>query len=158
MKTFLLKFEESNSELDKKKIGYGTITIGDFIERFECDFSFWNKHDYKIQWREAIDRIKRGENISCFITSMRDPDTANFIVLWPIFREGDVMFFRNRLLFLDSIEGSLKAEDPYCHIAERETTTEGDLKASEWEIHINDLLTFHEQLNCELLSLAVARQ
>ena len=35
------------------------------------------------------------------MTSMYDPETANFLFTWVIYREGPALFVQNHMLFID---------------------------------------------------------
>jgi hypothetical protein len=61
-----------------KTCGKGQIQIDDFVESFYSDFSFWSKADYEAHWFKAKEELALGNSVS-FITSITDPDNANFI-------------------------------------------------------------------------------
>jgi hypothetical protein len=39
------------------------------------------------------------------MTSMTDPRTSNFLVYWPMYREGEDVYIQNAIIFLDEIAG-----------------------------------------------------
>ncbi len=143
--TFMIRFIPENTAQPDSIEPYtrlGEIMLGDHLEKFEAVTSFWNAEDYQKHWKQAIERIVHGEEKSCLITSMDDPNIANFIFWWPIYREGNRVFIQNQVLFLDDERISFNPIDPFASIKDRETLTESGLPISEWEFALIDLEQF----------------
>ena len=85
---------------DKERFLCGAILLGSIEERFLVPLSYWQPIDYEKHWRDALQRILAGEKTSCLITSMYDPSLANFIVWWPMYRVGELIFVQNQILSL----------------------------------------------------------
>ncbi|UPT75519.1 MAG: hypothetical protein M0D55_07535 [Elusimicrobiota bacterium] len=115
------------------------IVIGNHREIIEVPLQYWRREQYRAQWREAIGRLQSGHASSCLITSMVDPAKANFLMWWPMWREGETVFIQNQLLFMDSIQGRFDERNPYRHIPVRATKSEDGEKVSEWSIPLQTI-------------------
>jgi len=123
----------------------GRIYINDFDELLEIPLSYWEVSDYKAHWKESINRIvNKDETKSALITEMYDPDTANFIVWWLLYREGDNIFIQNQVLFLNQIEGKFDKKNIYTSVPKREIKTDENEDISEWCIQLEDIKEFLE--------------
>ncbi len=107
--------------------------------------AYWSPDDYQRQWREGVRRILAGEPRSGLITSLYDPATARFIEWWPLFRDGDVVFVQNHLLFLDKLHGPFDPNDPYRHVRERRIVNDEGVRISEWRTTVEALRRFLEE-------------
>ncbi len=138
MKNFLIEVNsKKTSELEN--LCYGYIQIGDFHENFEMNTSFWNPKEYVNHWGKAISRLLCNEEKSCLITSLSNPQHANFIFWWPMYRHEDKVFIQNGVLFLDELSEPFIPSNPYNNIPSRETISEDGEPISEWEINIDAL-------------------
>src|SRR6266478_1983231 len=72
---------------------WGLITTASFQERFIVPLHYWNATDYVQYWRQAISRLIGESDKSCLVTAMYDPQTANFIKWWPLYRVGDSVYY-----------------------------------------------------------------
>ena len=124
----------------------GRITIGDFSEQFEVDLSYWQPDQYRQQWAEAARLIVAGDGPAAFITSMRRPETANFITWWPTWREGDRVLIQNQILILDQLEEPFDETDPYRSLGPMEHTSEEGDPISSWETSVGEVEAFRERL------------
>lgn len=120
----------------------GLIVIGDFEEHFEASLSYWSVEDYRRQWKQALERVKTGETKSSLITRMYDPQTANLIVWWPLYREGQQVYIHNSFLLMDALNEPFDPLAPYKHVADRRTIGEDGGRISEWETTITEIEEF----------------
>jgi hypothetical protein len=142
----------TDSEISEKN-QYGLIQIGDFQERFLASLSYWKPDDYKIHWKNGIRRIIEGADVSCLITSMYDPTTANYIFWWPMYRQGDIIIFQNQILFLNTIRSHFDENNPYEFVGKRRTVNEEGNDLSEWATPIQEITDFfHRKLNLTPIS------
>lgn len=139
---WLIPENKEDLPLLEPEVRFGEIVLGEYVERFEAPTSYWTAEDYQEHWKQAIERIVGGEEKSCLITSMYDPELANFIFWWPIFREGTKVFVQNQVLFLKDDKTPLNPLNPFASIKDRQTLTEDGLLISEWEISISELEFF----------------
>ncbi len=125
--------------------GWGRITLGDFVERFQVPLHYWTRADYEAQWRDAVRHTVNGERRTALIAAMGDPNEVNFIVWWPMYRDGETVFVQNHLLFLRDagydvayIDSEFDVSHPYVHVRERQVESdEGPI--SEWVVAVSDL-------------------
>lgn len=115
------------------------IVIGDHREITEVPLQYWRPEQYREQWRAAFERITDGQPTACLITGMHDPRTANFIMWWPMWREGDTVYIQNQILFMDKIRKNFKENEPYSHVPKRVTVTEEGEKISEWSTKVSEM-------------------
>lgn len=137
-----LRAAASAGGASKKKLAQGVICLGDFQEQFAAELTFWSISDYEHHWRNALARLLRGSVRSCLITSISNPELANFITWWPIYRAGDLLHVQNQNLLIKDIESPFDAENPYSHIPPREIHTASGGKISEWNIVVDDVRLF----------------
>lgn len=123
-------------------VGKGWIQIGDFAESFEMVFEFWSPQEYQRHWIEAIRRMVDGAEVGALVTSVTNPDTANFLFWWPMYREGNRIIFQNQILFLTELEQPFRLEEYVAFVPRRETINEDGDKISEWAVPLADLKGF----------------
>jgi len=123
------------------KAVYGEITIGDFNERFSASMTYWTREDYLQQWMKSIGTVVGtiGNTKGALVTNMYDPAHANFISCWPLYKEGEKVYIRNQLLFLNELPHPFLIEDIAKYIGNRVQTTDDGNLISEWETTPNDL-------------------
>ncbi len=117
----------------------GEIQIGEFHETFISSLSYWTKINYLTQWKIALTRICNGNDKSCFVTSMLDPSSADFIFLWVLYLDGNIVHLQNQILFLDQLDKPFSELNLYEFISIRETISDEGDKISEWDVNINDI-------------------
>ncbi len=97
---------EAGREGDGTAEAFGRIVIGDFAETFVVPLGFWGEADYRASWRRAFEVLEGDlRAVSCLMTSMTDPVVSNFLVCWPMYREGEDVYVQNAIVLLDEIEG-----------------------------------------------------
>lgn len=79
---------------------------------------------------------------TCLITSLYDPQKANFIVWWLLYNRKDEVIIRNHLLFLNTLSQSFTPDNPYPFIPQYEDESEEGDKISEWIVPIKDVEMF----------------
>lgn len=117
----------------------GRLVVGDFEEGFEASISFWSVRDYERSWLVSLERILERASTSCLITSIYDPANANFLVWWPLYRQGAVVYVQNQILFLHDIRGQFDLTNPYGHILKRQVVNKDGSPISEWTTSIQDI-------------------
>jgi hypothetical protein len=121
----------------------GKIIIGDFTETFMVPLGFWDESDYRHSWRRAFEVLNANlHSTSCLMTSMTDPDNSNFLICWPMYREGEDVYIQNAIIFLDEIEGAFDPEAPWSFVQPRHRIDEDGNKISEWVTTMGSLREF----------------
>ena len=119
----------------------GEIQIGDFKETFEMPLVYWKIEDYQKQWQEGIERIKTHDQ-SCLVAELQDPNQEPRAILWVLYKEGDKVYIRNRLLhgklFSDMLKNEVFTVDTCYDFIKPRVVTPGST-VSEWVIDLNDL-------------------
>jgi hypothetical protein len=121
----------------------GTIVIGDFTETFADPLGFWDESDYRRSWRRAFDVLDAGPRSgSCLMTSMADPRNSNFLVCWPMYREGEGVYIQHAIFFLDKVGAAFEPAAPWGCVGPRRGMDEDGNKISEWVTSMDSLRGF----------------
>jgi hypothetical protein len=120
----------------------GLLSIGNWKEEFYSSLFLWNRADYEIQWRNAIDDILNGGHKSALITEYLTPQVSSHLVWWPMYRQGETVFLQNHLLFFDHLHQPFSPASPYASLMDRKTVGEAGESISEWNFGLADLESF----------------
>ena len=123
---------------------HGQITLGDFSETFISPIGYWSISEFQQQWQTAAGRLLAGFDTTTFFTTMYDPATANFLQMWPMWREGNKVRVHNQWLFLKDLKRPFDLADPYppyLHIDEL-NEAEPEQPISTWNLSIADMEEF----------------
>ncbi len=126
-------------------VAIGAIRLGEHREYFESVIGFWGTEDYTKIWDAGLRRLLRGTSISCLATSVIQPSNANFVEVWPLYREESDVYVQNCLLFLDQLADEFDPTAPWVSVSPR-SVVEGDgQRISEWRVSIDDIGEFLER-------------
>jgi hypothetical protein len=120
----------------------GKIRLGDFEEYFAANATFWSADEYRAQWKEGLSRVCDGFERSCVLTSVSNPETANYFQTWPIYRFGSEVIFQNRLLMLDQLDEPFLFSGLYDFVLPYRTTSEDGAPLSPWKIPVRAIQEF----------------
>jgi hypothetical protein len=143
---FSINFIEKPSPIQAKNTQLGKIVIGEFSELFYSSLSYWNQQQYLNQWKEGIHRICMGDPKSAVITDMYDPNSSNIAQWWVLRCEGDRVYVRNELLFLENVQETFAETEIYQYIEERPLVSQKGQKISQWETNLSDLQDFYSSI------------
>ncbi len=126
---------------------WGRIQINDFEEKFVMSVAQWSLGDYKRQWHEGLERIKKLPT-SCLVTTVQNPNMVPgierpFINWWTLYRENDKIILHNQILVSELLRetiapGAFTVDDCYSFIGPKyHLGQEG--KISEWVVKLEDL-------------------
>jgi hypothetical protein len=76
--SFSIKIPLTANQLRNAREANGVIVTGEFEETFTVPLEYWNAEDYRRHWKASLLKLLQKED-SCLITSMHDPEKANFI-------------------------------------------------------------------------------
>ena len=120
----------------------GRITIDGFTEAFTVPLGFWGEADYRSSWKRAFEVLSADRSsASCLVTSLTDPRRSNFLVCWPVYREGETVYVQNSIVFLGDAEAFDPAA-PWSSVEPRRKTDEDGEKISEWVTSMDSLRGF----------------
>lgn len=129
-------------ESETPPLAQGKIVIGEFAERFEADLTYWQPEAYRAQWRAAVTAILQGAERSALIASMPDPAQANFIPLWPLYREGERVLVQHHIHFLAEHPAPFDPAQVGSVVPDRATESDDGDPISEWETSLDALRAF----------------
>jgi hypothetical protein len=73
---------------------------------------------------------------------MTDPEISNFLVRWPMYRDGEAVYLQNALILLSELEVDFDAKEPWAAIGPHHIIDEDGNKVSEWETSMDSLRDF----------------
>jgi len=123
-------------------VAIGVIRLGEDHEYFESVLGFWGLDDYKAIWTAGLRRLISSASTSCLATSVTDPSSANFVEVWPLYREESDVYVQDHLLFLDQLPHELDPTEPWASVRPRSVVDEDDQRISEWRVSVNDIGEF----------------
>jgi hypothetical protein len=124
---------------------YGRITIGDFSEELYVGLASWDREKYEHQWKVAIARIVAGAGRSALIVSYIELLFSHYVMLWPMYRDGETVYIQNRMLFFDQLSKPFSTDRPWDSLQERETISPEGERISEWVTDIDSLRAYLEK-------------
>jgi hypothetical protein len=135
--------DEAGGEGDGSAGGFGRIVIGGFTETFVVPLGFWGEADYRASWRRAFEVLEGDPRaVACLMTSMTDPVTSNFLICWPMYREGEDVYVQNAIVLLDGIEGRFDPGEPWGSVEPRREMDDDGNRVSEWATSMRSLREF----------------
>jgi hypothetical protein len=126
-------------------VAIGMIKLGEHREYFESVLVFWGTDDYKAIWDAGLQRLLRGEAKSCLATNVVEPSSANFVEVWPLYREESEVYVQNCLLFLDQLSHDFDPAAPWDSVYPRSVVGEDGERISEWRVSVDDIGEFLER-------------
>jgi len=139
------------SDTNGGRVVYGKIVIDSFCETFTVSLSSWSREQYDQHWNTALERLIGGADRSALITSYIKPRTRitpdDFLVWWPLYRDGDTVYVQNHLLFFRQLSTPFLPARPWESLRDRQVTNEEGQKISEWVMTVQDIRNFLDSSN-----------
>lgn len=123
-------------------VAIGELRLGEVHEYFQSVLGFWELDDYARSWTTGLRRILAGASISCLATSVTDPASANFVEVWPLYREEADVYVQNRFVFLDQLTHEFDPQAPWESLGPRSVVNEDGQRISEWRVGLDDIKYF----------------
>lgn len=123
-------------------VAIGELRLGGVREYFESVLGYWELDDYAQIWANGLRRILGGASISCLATSVTNPSSANFVEVWPLYREGIYVYVQNRFVFLDQLTHEFDPKAPWESVGPRSVVNEDGQRISEWRVGLDDIRYF----------------
>lgn len=137
--------ENEPLEIDGELVQAAKIVIDDFWEPLQLPLSYWELKDYKRSWLASIEEGLHSKNHAALAVSMYDPEQTNFIFVWVMYFQDDIVLLQNKVLFLEE-HPSFTIEKINDFITPRLTHTEDGHKISEWCTDLNSIMIFCNSL------------
>jgi hypothetical protein len=141
MADFGIRFTGDYDDADPY-VAIGEITLGDESELLEMVVDYWSIADYEAHWLTALRRLIGGATVSCLLTSVSDPETANFMVAWPLYRVDDEVYVQNHYIALEELDHPFDIDAPWESVYPRSTINEDGQQISEWHVSLEDVRDF----------------
>lgn len=104
---------------------------------------YWQVEDYVQSWAESFAVLMRsGQSTSCFVASLTDPEAANFVMTWPLYRRDDVVLIQNSIVFLDELEKPFSVKSPWESVGPHQVIDEDGQRISQWSCSVVDMAKF----------------
>jgi hypothetical protein len=145
----LSKFSIAFTGFDEQDpmVATGELKLGEDHEYFGSILGFWGLEDYEEIWTVGLQRLLAGASISCLATSVSDPSNANFVEVWPLYRQKEEVYVQNSLIFLDQLAHEFDPAAPWDSVGSRSVVNEDGQRISEWRVSLNDIRVFLESNN-----------
>jgi CdiI N-terminal domain len=145
-KIFTTNESVPESDTGGAPIVYGKIVIDSFCETFTASLSSWTREQYDRHWNTALERLIDGADRSALITSYIEPPTEagpnDFLVWWPLYRDGDTVYVQNHLLFFGKLKAQFLLERSWESLSDRQVMNDEGQKISEWVTTVQDIRNF----------------
>lgn len=123
----------------------GMIVIGDWMQDFLSSLDYWSCSDYIEFWKYNLEMIANGADRACLVTYITASKTeVEDVMLWPIYRENDNVFIRNRLLCDIGFKKGFGPCDLLSFVKERVAVDEWGHKYCEKQTSVSAIKTFLE--------------
>ncbi|WP_242206052.1 MULTISPECIES: hypothetical protein [unclassified Pseudomonas] len=130
----------------------GLIRLGEEEESFFAPISFWDRQEYLNSWYSSLCLGLERRQHSVLVTSMLDPESANFLMVWVLYFVGESVHIQNSVVFLDDVVPGFNVDDVNTYVGVREVANEDGDRISEWVVPLSELLGFKEKLKMEVES------
>jgi hypothetical protein len=107
-----------------------------------ADVTNWSTADYRRQWRNELDALMNGRARGALLTSLHDPQIGYRIEAWPMWREGSMIYFHNRIIGMLEAEPRFDPDQLSEVIGERCEGNEDGETISQWQISANQIRAF----------------
>lgn len=140
-KQFSIGFSRKHASYLGEDETLGEIWLNGVRERFSVYIGHWDKDQYRAHWWLALQRVVNEKQPARLFTNMNHIDYAEYFRAWICYPEGDKVFVQEHMIFPDQMPPEFSHETPHLAIPPRTIEEEGQ-KISEWEVSIQDLITF----------------
>ena len=148
--SFEISLEKEPSEHFGAQALRGLIQLGVKEESFFAPVSFWNRQEYLRSWYLSLCVGLERKQHSVLVTSMLDPESANFLMVWVLYFIGQHVHIQNSVVFLDDVVPGFNADDVNSYVGAREVVNEEGDRISEWIVTLPEVLSFKEKLKKEV--------
>jgi CdiI N-terminal domain len=138
-KPFIYPFDDP-----KTPAASGELTIGDSTEAFHSSLYHWSTRQYENQWSDAIRVLLGGAPKAALIVEYLSSDVASHLEWWAMYREGEVVYLQNQLLFYRQLTKPFSLDAPFASLRERQTINQEGQSISEWSVSLSEVEQFGE--------------
>ena len=139
---FDIKFVGDAFEDDGMRRQQVSLMIGAFEESMDADMTHWTFGDYQDQWANELRKVIGESARGALITSLPDPNLAFRVSTWPMWREGDEIFFQSRLVGMLEPDSLFHIDCLADYVCERKSINEDGILISQWSIPVRDVIAF----------------
>lgn len=127
---------------DKTPAAPGVLMMGDSKEGFYSSLYQWSKQQYESQWQQAIRALLGESSKAALIVEYLSPDVASHLEWWVMYREGEIVYLQNQLLFYGQLERPFSLDAPFASLRDRETVNQESRPISEWSVSLSEIKEF----------------
>jgi len=139
---FDIRFVGEEFEEEGQRLRQIMLTIGSFKESIDADMTHWSIGDYRDQWMNELRKVIGPPAKGALITSLPDPNFAYRVNTWPMWREGDEIFFQSRLGGMLEPYPRFQLDRLDEFIGERMRVNEDGVAISEWSVPMSEVVAF----------------
>ncbi|MGE7990492.1 hypothetical protein ACQKPE_05480 [Pseudomonas sp. NPDC089554] len=133
--------------LAAEKVVACSIELGEEKERFFIPVEYWSREKYIEEWKRSFKQGFEACRHSALIVSMRNAEYLNFVAVWVLYFEADVVVVQNQIVFLDELVEGFDYNKINSYIGARESFNEDGEKISEWVVPLVDVIDCFQRLN-----------
>jgi hypothetical protein len=122
----------------------GFLMLGEWREDFFANLSKWSKVDYERHWYRELQSLLDGRHKVALIVSFDDPQAANNMEIWKVYRDSKVVRFQNQLPWYDSLPSGFDPSRMSEYIDDRTDVNPEGNTISEWTVALADIRSFLE--------------
>ena len=125
----------------------GRIVAGELDEEFVSSLYEWSKETYQSQWLHSLERFLGGEKKAALITWYVNPKESPNLQWWALYRgEADTVHVQNHLPWYSNFNREFAASEASSFLQDRMTLNEDGIALSEWNVSLQEIKDFFEQL------------
>jgi hypothetical protein len=132
--------------LNGRSAFYGRIVLDGFEETFAASLVSWSRDDYDRHWKKALEHLVAGADRSALITDYVEPpmhpNTEDYLVWWPLYRDGDNVYVQNQILFFKQLGKPFLPARPWDSVRDRQLINGDGQSISEWPTTVKDIRQF----------------
>ena len=83
---------------------------------------------------------------AALIVQYYQPPNGSNLEWWPMYREGETVYFQNQILMYSSLPEPFLTHDPFASLDERETVDSGGQAISEWSVSLAEIQRFGKKI------------
>lgn len=122
----------------------GRVIAGGLDETFEAPIYEWGEAAYRASWRSELKRVLDGADSAVLLTLVVNPDNANWLRGYVLYRFDSCIRVQERLFFVDELDHEFDLAKPSLSAGAYRSMNEDGVRISEWITSIADVRDFYE--------------
>lgn len=142
--------EDDDEFKDPREFGACVIRADDLNESFAVLLEEWSMDDYWPSWIGQLGKLVSGASCAFLITHYVDPQRADFIIGYSLYRENHVVRIQERPIWIDELTELFDVADPGKSMDPYSSHTEDGCRISEWTTTVESIARFLDRIQVRL--------